>query len=97
MQRLVFIIVCLFIIVPCASGENLQLEFSQQCLYRTAQLPYNGDGNLFEDTVGQGRLFGIFINTTLYWQITESIDTYIADLRLSAFPARPTGPFPVGS
>jgi hypothetical protein len=36
--------------------------------------------NLLEDSVGQGRLFGIFINTTLYRQITESIGTYTADL-----------------
>ncbi len=78
-----FILVCLLIIVPCAAAEdedNIRLAFTQQCLHRTPILQDNDNQNLTDDTVGEGRLFGIFINTTLYWQITESIDTYIADL-----------------
>ena len=80
MQRLVLISICLVIINNCSFAESLQLSFSKQCLYRTTQLPDNSNDNLIEDTVGQERLFGIFINTILYWKIKESIDAYISDL-----------------
>ena len=82
MQRLVCILVCLLITVPSAAGDedNIRLAFSQQFLYRTPLLPDNSNQNVVNDTVGEGRLFGIFINTTLYWQITDSINTYITDL-----------------
>jgi len=55
--------------------------FTGECLYRSQP---QSDGSYLE-TVGAGRIFGIFINTTLYWQVTDCIDTYIADLEASGW------------
>ena len=62
-----------------AAGEIVRLPFSGQRLYRTPSFQIDDQSGVGE-TVGAERLFGVFINTTLYGQITESIDTYIADL-----------------
>lgn len=80
MQRLVSFLVCLSLAIPCAAGDNIRLAFNQQCLHRTPLLQENDNQSVVNNTVGEGRLFGIFINTTLHEQISESIDTYIADL-----------------
>ena len=74
------LLVFLFVGIPITSkGETIRLPFSGQFQYRTESFQ-NGNQSAVNDTVGKGRLFGIFINTTLYYQISDSIDTYIADL-----------------
>ncbi|MBN1362903.1 MAG: hypothetical protein JW993_20055 [Sedimentisphaerales bacterium] len=63
-----------------APGERTRLPFSSQCLYRTPLWHTNDNEGVVSETVGVGRSFGIVINTTLYGQIIDSIDTYIVDL-----------------
>ena len=62
------------------AGEIVRSPFSGQRLYRTPLLQDDNNQGSVGETVGAGSLFGIVINTTLHSQITESIDTYIADL-----------------
>jgi hypothetical protein len=82
-NRAVCLTACVFLLTDMSAGtagEVTRLPFSYECRHRTPAVQNTSNQSRTGETVGAGRSFGVFINATLYGQIKESIDTYIADL-----------------